>query len=172
MDKLMERGVLGNKTGRGFFWKEDKVRHVLDPVSGDYKPEAEVKLPDLSYIDDVSALYSQGRYEEGIQIFLGADGEHAALARKVIAGYISYAFHRVGEVTETINGVDRIMGMGFNWAPPSVLVDTMGKQAAVDMIANAGLPVPTILEEAARSGSPERFFQHNHINSGRFFVAS
>ncbi|MBW2245353.1 MAG: 3-hydroxyacyl-CoA dehydrogenase family protein [Deltaproteobacteria bacterium] len=172
MDKLMERGVLGNKTGRGFFWKEDKVRHVLDPVSGDYKPEAEVNLPDLSYIDDVSALYSQGRYAEGIQIFLGADGEYAALARKVIAGYISYAFHRVGEVTETISGVDRIMGMGFNWAPPSVLVDTMGKQAAVDMIAKAGLPVPSILEEAARSGSPKRFFQHPHINPGRFFVAS
>ncbi|MCP4039215.1 MAG: 3-hydroxyacyl-CoA dehydrogenase family protein, partial [bacterium] len=171
MDKLMERGVLGNKTGRGFFWKEDKVRHVLDPVSGDYKPEAEISLPDLSYIDDVSALYSQGRYAEGIQIFLTADGDHAALARKVIAGYISYAFHRVGEVTETIDGIDRIMGMGFNWAPPSVLVDAMGAQSAVEMIDKAGLPVPAILEEAARSGSSERFFQHPHINPGRFFVA-
>lgn len=172
MDKLMERGVLGNKTGRGFFWTEDKVRHVLDPVSGDYKPAAEVSLPDLSYIDDVSHLYSQGRYAEGIQIFLAADGEYAAIARKVVAGYISYAFHRVGEVTETIGGIDRIMGMGFNWAPPSVLVDTMGKRAAVEMIEKAGLPVPANLEEAARSGSPERLFQHPHINPGRFFVAS
>ena len=171
MDKLMERGVLGNKTGRGFFWKEGRVRHVLDPVSGDYKPEAEVSLPDLSYIDDVSRLYSQGRYAEGIHVFLAAEGEYAAIARKVIAGYISYAFHRVGEVTEKIDGVDRIMGMGFNWAPPSVLVDTMGKQAAVEMIAKAGLPVPANLEEAARSGSPELFFRNRHINSGRFFVA-
>ncbi len=172
MDKLMERGVLGNKTGRGFFWREDKVRHVLDPVSGDYKPEAEVSLPDLSYIDDVAHLYAQGRYREGIQGFLGAEGEYAAIARKVIAGYISYAFHRVGEVTETIDGVDRIMGMGFNWAPPSVLVDTMGAPAAVEMIAKSGLPVPSNLEEIARSGTSERLFQHPHINPGRFFVAS
>ena len=35
MDKLMEKGVLGNKTGRGFFWREGKVRHVLDAMSGD-----------------------------------------------------------------------------------------------------------------------------------------
>ena len=95
----------------------------------------------------------------------------AELARKVVAGYVSYAFHRVGEVTETIDGIDRIMGMGFNWAPPSVLVDTMGATEAVAMIEEAGLPVPAALTEAAKTGQPKRFFEHPHINTGRFFVA-
>jgi 3-hydroxyacyl-CoA dehydrogenase len=171
MAALMEKGVLGNKTGAGFFKKDGKTRLALDPVSGDYKPEAEVALPDLSYIDDVSTLYNQGRYAEGLQVFLGAEGEHAAIARKVVAGYISYAFHRVGEVTPTINGIDRIMGMGFNWAPPSVLVDTMGAASAVEMIAGAGLPVPELLAEAAKTGKPAKFFHHPSINAGRFFVA-
>jgi len=173
MDALMERGVLGNKTGRGFFYRdEEKKQHVLDPKTGGYRPASEVVLPDLSYIDDVASLYKEGRYEEGMQIFLGAEGDEAALARKVVAGYVSYAFHRVGEVTETIDGIDRIMGMGFNWAPPSVLVDVMGgAAAAVEMIDGAGVPVPKILEEAASSGKPERFFDHPHINIGKFFVA-
>ena len=61
-----------------------------------------------------------------------ATGDEAALARKVIAGYISYAFHRVGEVTDTITGIDLIMGFGFNWAPPSVLVDTFGTGKLAD----------------------------------------
>ena len=39
-----------------------------------------------------------------------------------------------GEVTQTIAGIDRIMGFGFNWAPPSVLVDTLGPDATVAMI--------------------------------------
>lgn len=173
MERLMEKGVLGNKTGRGFFYKDDdKKQHVLDPKTGDYSPVADVKLPDLSYIDDVATLYKEGRYEEGMQIFLGAEGDEAALARKVVAGYISYAFHRVGEVTETIDGIDRIMGMGFNWAPPSVLVDTMGgAAAAVEMISKTGVDVPKILEDAAKSGKPERFFDHPRINVGKFFVA-
>jgi 3-hydroxyacyl-CoA dehydrogenase len=171
MDKLMERGVLGNKTGRGFFWKEGKVRHALDPVSGDYKPEAEVTLPALSYIDDVARLQREGRYAAAMQVFLSAEGKEAELARKVIAGYLSYAFHRVGEVTETLDGIDRIMGAGFNWAPPGVLVDTLGARAAVEMIEKAGLPVPAALLEAARTGKPERFFERPHINVGRFFVA-
>ena len=131
-----------------------------------------MKLPDLSYIDDVATLYAEGRYEEGMQIFLGAEGDEAAIARKAIAGYISYAFHRVGEVTESIDGIDRIMGTGFNWAPPSVLVDTMGGAAeAVAMIEKAGVAVPEILAEAARTGEPKRFFTNPRINVGKFFVA-
>lgn len=172
MVRLSERGVLGDKTGGGFFRSEDGVRLVLDPASGDYAPAAEIALPALDYIGEVSALYAQGRYAEGLRVFLEAQGEEAGTARRVIAGYVSYAFHRAGEVTETINGIDRIMGTGFNWAPPSVLVDTMGLGAAVELIEAAGLPVPPALAESARSGRPERFFEHPTINVGKYFVAS
>ena len=52
--------------------------------------------------------------------------------------------------TKTLaSGIDMIMGAGFNWAPPSVLVDTMGVAAAVSMIEGAGLGVPAILATAA-----------------------
>lgn len=171
MARLMEKGVLGNKSGGGFFRKDGKTRLVLDPATGDYTPETEIELPDLSYIDQVAALHRDGRYQEGMQVFLNAEGEYAKRARGVIAGYVAYAFHRVGEVTETIDGIDRIMGMGFNAAPPSVLVDTIGAQGTVDMIAEAGLDVPPALAEAARTGEPKRFFNHPRINVGRFFVA-
>jgi hypothetical protein len=165
--------VLGDKTGRGFFYRdEEKVRHVLDPVTGDYKPEKEIALPPLPYIDEVAALHRDGRYRAAMQAFLEADGHEAALARKVVAGYVAYAFHRVGEVTATLDGIDRIMGTGFNWAPPGVLVDTIGVKDTVKMIEKAGLPVPEALSEALRVGEPARFFQHAHINPGRFFVAS
>jgi 3-hydroxyacyl-CoA dehydrogenase len=104
-------------------------------------------------------------------VFLAAEGAEATIARKVIAGYISYAFHRVGEATASIDGIDRIMATGFNWAPPSVLVDTMGAASAVALIEKAGLPVPDALEKAARSGEPKRFFENPRINLGKFFVA-
>jgi 3-hydroxyacyl-CoA dehydrogenase len=171
MAKLMEKGVLGNKSGGGFFKKDGKTRLILDPSTGDYTPEAEIELPELGYIDEVAALHRDGRYKEGMQVFLNAEGEYAQRARKVIAGYIAYAFQRVGEVTETIDGIDRIMGMGFNVAPPSVLVDTLGAQGAVDMIAEAGLDVPEALASAAKTGEPKRFFNHRRINIGKFFVA-
>jgi 3-hydroxyacyl-CoA dehydrogenase len=171
MDKLMERGVLGNKTGRGFFWKdEDGKRHALDPVSGDYRPLAEFPLPDLGYIRSVAALHAEGRYREALERFAASPGREAEVARRLVAGYLSYAFHRVGEVA-SLDGIDRILGTGFNWAPPGALADVLGAGTAVALIEKAGLPVPEALARAARSGEPRRFFAHPHINVGRFFVA-
>ena len=172
MAKAIGRGVLGNKSGGGFFKREGKTRLALDPATGGYRPVAEIRLPKLEYIERVAALHAVGRYAEGVRAFLAAEGEEAALARRVIAGYVSYAFHRVGEVTDAITGIDLIMASGFNWAPPSALVDLMGPAKAVEMIERAELAVPAILREAALRSRPERFFRHPQLNVGRFFVAS
>jgi 3-hydroxyacyl-CoA dehydrogenase len=172
MAKAMARGVLGNKSGAGFFKKDGKTSLALDPKTGDYRPVAELKLPKLDYIDRVAALHAVGRYAEGLHAFLAAEGPEAEIARRVIAGYISYAFHRVGEVTDTITGIDLIMATGFNWAPPSVLVDLMGARAAVELIEQAKLPVPETLRAAAKGGKRQRFFQHPQLNVGKFFVAN
>ena len=74
-------------------------------------------------------------------------------------------------MTGTITGIDMIMGAGFNWAPPSVLVDTMGAAAAVRLIDESGLPVPKAIASAAESGKPKRFFVHPFVNTGKYFVA-
>ena len=172
MSKLAAAGVLGDKAGGGFFKKSGKDRLVLDPASGEYRPATGVARDDLGYIDAVARSYSQGRYEEGMRTFLGAEGEAASIARKVVAGYIAYSFSRVGEICESITDIDRIMGAGFNWAPPSVLVDAMGPGAAVTLITGAGLAVPKALSDAASSGRSTPFFVHPTMNPGRFFVAA
>jgi 3-hydroxyacyl-CoA dehydrogenase len=168
---LIDKGVLGNKTKGGFFKVENKVKLVLDPKTLNYVPEAEVKLPDLSFIKTIAKLHHDGRYKEAMQAFVKAEGPYADIARKVVAGYISYSFHRVGEVTETIAGIVDIMGFGFNWAPPSVLVDTIGVKESVAMIEKAKLPVPKLLAEAAKAPQAKRFYTNPHGNIGRFFVA-
>jgi len=171
MASLLEKGVLGTKSGGGFFKTENKAKLVLDPKTGAYRPIAEVKLPDLRFIDDVARLHRDGLYKEAMRAFVAAPGPMASLARKVVAGYVSYAFHRAGEVTEGIAGIDDIMGFGFNWAPPSVLVDTIGARETVAMIESAGLPVPANLVAATRAGAPRRLYTNPHGNVGRFFVA-
>ena len=169
MAKLMEKGVLGNKSGGGFFGKDGKTPLALDIATGDYKPQSEIAVPEIPYIADVGHLYAQGRYAEGMAIFLRADDDYARIARKVIGGYIAYAFERVGEATDSINEIDRIIGAGFNWAPPSVLVDVMTPDGAIAMIEEAGLAVPRTLIAARDAGG--RLFNHPTINVGKFFVA-
>ena len=127
-----------------------------------------MKLPDLGYVKEIAALHRVGRYVEAMQAFAAAKGDEAKLARKVIAGYIAYSFERAGEVTADIRGIDAIMGFGFNWAPPSVLVDLLGLEATRAMIAEAGLREPAALA-ALKPG--ERLFNHATVNIGKFFVA-
>jgi 3-hydroxyacyl-CoA dehydrogenase len=171
MASMIEKGTLGTKSGGGFFRTEGDVLQALDPKSGTYRPVKSIVLPDLGYIGAVARLHRDGRYREAMQVFVEAPGEYAALARKLVAGYISYAFHRVGEVTTSIDGIDSIMGHGFNWAPPSVLVDTIGLPATLKMIDEAKLPVPKLLADAAKNNVSKPFYTNPHGNVGRFFVA-
>jgi hypothetical protein len=60
------------------------------------------------------------------------------------------------------------MGFGFNWAPPSALVDVFGIEETQRLIKDSGLPVPKALSDAAKSGR-KRFF--GDPNKGRYFVA-
>ena len=98
-------------------------------------------------------------------------GKHGKAVRIQRTDDTKLSFHRVGECTDTIDGIDRIMATGFNWAPPSVLVDVMGAKGAVDLIERSGLPVPKALSDAAASGEPKAFFDHPTLNTGKFFVA-
>jgi hypothetical protein len=88
----------------------------------------------------------------------------------VVLGYVSYALNRVGdgEVVRSASDVDKIMGFGFNWAPPTVLVDVMGLKQTIAALETSGLPVPKVLA-SAKPG--QRLFNVPGVNVGRFFAA-
>ena len=167
MRKLIDQGILGNKTGGGFFKRVKKVPHYLDIATGEYKPSSTVELPRLEFMDTMKKLHRVGRYKEAMQVFAAADGEEARLAQKVIGGYIAYSFNRAGEITDDITGIDMIMGTGFNWAPPSVLVDLIGVENTVKMLKRCDLGVPALLQNA----DPSKPFFTQDESLGKFFVA-
>jgi len=58
------------------------------------------------------------------------------------------------------------MAFGFNWAPPSLLVDLLGGKAEVESLLNEmGFDWPQELE------SEDHNSRYTLLNSGRFFVA-
>jgi 3-hydroxyacyl-CoA dehydrogenase len=175
MARGIERGHLGRKTrDKGGFFRidgkgADAVHFVLDPVTGDYKLVTEVKPPMPAFIERMKAAIRSGKHPEAFDILCRSDGKDAALLRRVMLGYISYALGRVGEVVAKARDVDRIMGFGFNWAPPSVLVDAIGAPRTIELLEREQLPVPKVVADAASRGTP--LFEER-IDSGRFFVAA
>jgi 3-hydroxyacyl-CoA dehydrogenase len=176
MQRLIDQGHLGNKTPArgGFFRKEgqgkDAVRLVLDPARGDYRPLAEVATPPPPFVTAMKAAIRVGRYGAAMDALCTAEGREADLLRKVVLGYVSYGLSRVGEVVERPRDVDRIMGFGFNWAPPSVLVDAIGARRAVGLLERERLPVPRPVVEAAERNL--HLFDEPTVDRGRFFFAA
>jgi hypothetical protein len=176
MDNLIAHGHLGNKTPEhgGFYRrvKEGKqtINLVLDPKTGAYKDTRENGLRPLPFVEKIRQLHRVGKYAEAMQLFVTAEGHEADLARKVIFGYVSYGLNRVGdkEVVRQARDVDRIMGFGFNWAPPTVLVDVVGVKETIKAIERCGLPVPKVLAHAKPN---EPLFREPNVNLGRFFAA-
>jgi 3-hydroxyacyl-CoA dehydrogenase len=176
MNKLIEKGHLGNKTAdKGGFYRRVKDGNkttslVLDPASGEYKPASDFKVAPLEFVEKMRQLHRIGCYTDAMKLFVTAEGDEAKLARKVIFGYVSYGLNRVGEgeVVAQPRDVDRIMGFGFNWAPPSVLVDVIGAKETIKAIEDSGLVVPKVLT-ALKPG--EKLFRERGVNIGRFFAA-
>jgi len=171
MGALIEQGHLGNKTVDmgGFFRRVGKGKEaqhfVLQPGTREYVPAAKKVLPDVAR--KMKQLHHVGRYKAAFDVFAEATGPDAELMRRVILGYVSYGLMRVGEVVERAADVDRIMGFGFNWAPPSVLVDVIGARRTVALLEAAKLPVPRVITDVAERGA--RLFDEPKVDLGRFF---
>ena len=175
MQRGIDRGHLGRKTRDkgGFFRVEgkgaDAVTFVLDPATGDYRPLAEIQPPMPTFVERMKHEIRSGNHPEAFDVLCSTDGRDAKLLRRVVLGYISYALGRVGEVVEQAKDVDRIMGFGFNWAPPSVLVDAIGAARTIDLLDREGLMVPPVLAEAAIAGVP--LYADTH-DTARFFTVA
>jgi len=171
MQRGIDAGRLGNKTKGGFF-KKDAAKNVLvlDPARDDYRPLAEVTTALPAFVDQMKAAIHVGRYERAMDAFCTAQGKEADLLRRVVLGYISYGLGRVGEVVKHARDVDRIMGFGFNWAPPSVLVDAIGARRTIGLLEQAKLAVPRVLVEAAEKNT--NLFHEPEVDRGRFFFAA
>jgi 3-hydroxyacyl-CoA dehydrogenase len=176
MQQGIARGHLGRKTrDKGGFYRmegkgPDAVHHVLDPATGTYKLLAEVRPPLPAFVEQMKAAIRSGKHPEAFDALARATGKDAELLRRLLLSYISYALNRVGEVVSQVRDVDRIMGFGFYWAPPSVLVDAFGAARTVQLLEHSGLVVPQVVARAATIGA--RLFDDPRIEPARFFQAA
>ena len=174
MAHLAERGHLGDKTpDLGGFYRRVRddagksTTEVLDPATGKYGPLGKVSF---AFVEEVRDLQRRGRYKQGVDRFMAAEGADADLARKVILGYVSYGLMRAGEVVDGYADVDRIMTSGFNWAPPSAFIDLIGAERAAQLMERYDLPVPPIVTAVARGEVKTPLFNLPFVTPGRYFA--
>ena len=149
MSTMISKNMLGLKSKQGFFKRnENKQKLVLNIKTLEYEPIQKIKL---DFIEKAKSFIREGLYQSGIQMMFEDSSKYATLLRKFVLGYISYSFHRIGEVTpkeDFIHGIDDVMSFGFSWLPPSAWVDYLGgSQKVLAWMKQESIQAPISLEE-------------------------
>jgi len=157
--QMLEKKLLGDKVGSGFYRKAGKdeqgrdLRHVLDWQTLDYKPSTRPKLPALEMAKNVEQTSAR------IVQLLHADPEKdkaAAFYWPLLTELFTYAANRVSaspnEPAETIVEIDEAMKSGFNWElGPFEMMDAAGPRATSDKMRAAGAPISPNTEALLKS---------------------
>jgi len=166
---LINLGKLGTKSGEGLYKTVRyadgrKERLVYDITSQTYIKIPELRLP---FAAEAKRRIALADYRGVLRVICEDGSEEARLCRYFLARYLSYAFSIIGEVIDTRDCIDSVMGFGFNWAPPSAYVDLLGGvDRAVRLIESARLPVPPALTAA---GTGTRFYRLQDCLDARSF---
>src|SRR5438128_10052724 len=159
--KMIERGLLGNKTKAGFYQRkkaEGDGREIwtLDTATIDYRAAQKVKLPSLDmpkHIDDtrerlVTPTWSKDRV--------------GAFLWQTLSRTLCYTADRIPEIADTVVEVDRATRWGFNWElGPFEVWDAIGVEKSVAKLKEDSKTVPANVQKMLDSGAKSFYKQEN-----------
>jgi 3-hydroxyacyl-CoA dehydrogenase len=159
--KMIERGLLGNKTKAGFYQRKkgdgDKREiWTLDTATLDYRPSQKVKLPSLDMAKNIEDT------RERLNTLTWAKDRAGQFLWKTISKTLTYTADRIPEIADTVVEVDRAMRWGFNWElGPFEVWDAMGVEKSVAKLKEEGRSIPANVQKLLDSGAQTFYKQEN-----------
>ncbi len=127
VEGMLERKLLGDKTGGGFYKKTPQGILALDLATLEYRPQGKPKLA------SVGAAKNAGYAGARARALLAGSDKAAELAWKCTAAMLAYGSHRLGEIADDVVNIDRAMRWGFGWELGVFdLWDALGVPATVE----------------------------------------
>ncbi|MBV7435457.1 3-hydroxyacyl-CoA dehydrogenase/enoyl-CoA hydratase family protein [Cardiobacteriaceae bacterium TAE3-ERU3] len=109
IQKLIDNGALGQKSGAGFYKKEGKTIKQLDPKSGEYQP-AEGKAD-----KDVVAILKNKNAAERLKALHDSDHPQAQFIWSVLRDTFHYAAYHLADIAHCARDIDLALRWGFGW---------------------------------------------------------
>jgi len=109
MRLMLDRKMLGAKTGRGFYKKDGDEILTLDLETMEYRPQRRPNLPSLEMVSNVESL------PERLKALLKNRDRAAGFVSDLLTSIFDYAASRIPEISDNPDDVDRAMRWGFAW---------------------------------------------------------
>jgi 3-hydroxyacyl-CoA dehydrogenase len=147
---MVERKILGDKTGGGFYRKGKGGIETLDPTSLAYRE----KGGDAAIQKATKAIGKIEDPRERVRKLVADPGKAGAFGWKVLSRSLAYAARRVGEISDDLAAIDEAMRWGYNWElGPFETWDALGFVETTDRMEKEGITLPESIRRMKASGA-------------------
>jgi 3-hydroxyacyl-CoA dehydrogenase len=151
LKKMVEKGMLGDKSGGGFYKKDKSAGGkdilALDLKTLEYRPQAKVRFESLGAAKDVENV------RERVATVLNGQDKAAKFAERITLDVLAYASRRIPEIADDVVNIDRAMRWGFGWdIGPFETWDAYGVQKGLARMKELGLKPAAWVEQMVASG--------------------
>ena len=159
LEEMLERDLLGNKSGAGFYKRDRRdgktVFDVLDLETFEHHPAENPEIPIAKEAQDQGGLAARLRF----LIDKADEDRHARYIRDTLLPYLAYASRRVPEISDTLEDVDHAMEWGFaHQTGPFRTWDLLGVRETVEKMSSMDIEVGDWVGEMLDAGN-ESFYK-------------
>jgi len=153
--EMVSKGLLGNKSGQGFFKKtkgeNGSSYFYYDHKTREYAPS---KRPKFASIEAAKSIDDPAKR---LQAVVSGTDNAAQFAWRNLRDTLIYTFRRIPEAADDVVNVDNAMKWGFNWElGPFEMLDAIGVKSFVERVEKDGVQVPAGLKAI------ERFYKYEN----------
>lgn len=172
VQQMLARGLLGDKTGRGFYKKlkgkdgDESEFLTLDLATFEYRARQRAAFPSLDMARNVDDL------RERVKILCQAPDRAGQFYHKLFSDVFHYTAMRVPEIADDIVSIDNTMKWGFGWElGPFELWSVLGVESFVEEWVREKHPIPPFVQQLRATGKTS-FYLENDGTISRFDYAS
>lgn len=159
LKQMVERGMLGNKTGGGFY-KEIKDERGKKKFYALNLETLEYEKPEKFFFDSITNSEMYDTPAERLRYIVAQDDRAAKFIWDITAHYLAYASHRVPEIADDIVSIDNAMRWGFaHEAGPFETWDMLGVAETLEKMEAQDIAVAPWVKEMLAMGHAS--FYHN-----------
>lgn len=160
--EMVERGLLGNKTGAGFYKRTRRdgktVFDVLDPETFEHHPPQNPEIPMAREAQQQGDLTARLRF----RMDRAGEDRHARYVRDTLLPYLAYSARKVPEISDTLEDVDHAMEWGFGHeAGPFRTWDLLGARRTVEQMKDLEIQVAGWVEDMLQGGNESFYKKEN-----------
>jgi 3-hydroxyacyl-CoA dehydrogenase len=145
VQRLIEKGSVGEKSGAGFYKRIGKEIHTLDWTTGEYNPQVKPQTSELTRLAKLPLA-------ERFAAFRDWTDREGAFVREYLLRFSHYVLVTTPKIAYDIPAVDHAMEWGYAWdVGPFRQMDLLGLDWLRAGFRELGLDVPELLERAKGS---------------------